>query len=290
MSKKQVFALLFALLLFISAAALALTVDAAKWPVERSGSYSRLEEVAVYLATFEKLPENYLTKSEAQRLGWDNTRGNLWQVAPGCSIGGNRFGNYEGSVPEAKGRSWTECDIGYSGGRRGAKRLVFSNDGLIYYTEDHYRTFEEVNVVFPGKNGENPKTTVAPSSGKRPLLARVEVKKGESYTAWQEVASYLLRYHELPINYITLEEAKELGFSSKRDNMGEVAPEFSIGGGVFGNREGLLPAKEGRTWNECDVDMKADGKRGTHRLVYSNDGLVYLTRDKYKSFTEVKGE
>ena len=60
---------------------------------------------------------------------------------PGCSIGGDVFGNREGSLPDRSGRTWYECDIDYSGGKRGAKRIVYSNDGLIYYTEDHYETF-----------------------------------------------------------------------------------------------------------------------------------------------------
>ena len=67
-------------------------------------------------------------------------------MAEGCSIGGDRFGNYEGSLPSAKGRTWTECDIGYDGGYRGGERIVFSNDGLIYYTDDHYATFDEIEV------------------------------------------------------------------------------------------------------------------------------------------------
>ena len=101
------------------------------------------------------------------------------------------------------------------------------------------------------------------------------------------MAAYLLKYHELPVNYISLNEAKSLGFDPTEDNMGEVAPEFTIGGGVFKNREKLLPEDDFRTWNECDVDT-VNGKRGTHRLVYSSDGLVYLTRDKHKSFVRVE--
>ena len=55
----------------------------------------------------------------------------------------SRFGNYEGLLPEADGRTYAECDIDTLGAdSRGAKRIVFSNDGLIYYTEDHYETFE----------------------------------------------------------------------------------------------------------------------------------------------------
>ena len=112
--------------------------------VVENGEYSDKEHVAAYLRAFGKLPSNYITKKEAQALGWVNTLGNLWDVAPGKSIGGDRFGNYEGQLPTAKGRKYTECDIDFDGNRRNAKRIVFSNDGLIFYTEDHYTTFEEI--------------------------------------------------------------------------------------------------------------------------------------------------
>lgn len=105
------------------------------------GSYTSKEEVALYIHQYGHLPENFITKREAESLGWPG--GNLEPYAPGKCIGGNHFGNYEGRLPEKKGRSYTECDIDTLGKRsRGAKRLVFSNDGLIYYTEDHYETFE----------------------------------------------------------------------------------------------------------------------------------------------------
>ncbi len=110
--------------------------------VEEDGSYTSKEEVALYIHTYGRLPDNYITKREAEDLGWSSSAGNLWDVAPGKSIGGSRFGNYEGNLPEANGRKYYECDIDYEGGRRSAKRIVFSNDGLIFYTEDHYRTFE----------------------------------------------------------------------------------------------------------------------------------------------------
>lgn len=112
--------------------------------IDEGGSYSSKEEVARYLHTYGRLPDNYITKEEARKLGWDSREGNLWEVAPGKSIGGSRFGNYEGMLPQEAGREYFECDIEYSGGRRGAKRIVYSNDGLVYYTEDHYRTFEEL--------------------------------------------------------------------------------------------------------------------------------------------------
>ena len=103
--------------------------------------YDTPEEVAEYLHLYGELPPNYITKEEARDLGWDNSRGNLRDVAPGMSIGGDYFGNYEGMLPEKKGRRYTECDVNYEGGYRGGERIVFSNDGLIYYTDDHYESF-----------------------------------------------------------------------------------------------------------------------------------------------------
>lgn len=111
---------------------------------DEDGSYTSREEIALYIHTYGKLPENFITKKEAQALGWDNKAGNLWEVAPGMSIGGDRFGNYEGLLPDADGRKYYECDIDYEGGYRGSKRIIFSNDGLIYYTEDHYESFEQL--------------------------------------------------------------------------------------------------------------------------------------------------
>ena len=109
--------------------------------VREDGEYTSRDEVAAYLYVFGHLPDNFITKKEAKALGWDSSKGNLGEVAPGKSIGGDYFGNYEGILPEAEGRKYTECDIDSTGGYRGAKRIVFSNDGLIYYTEDHYETF-----------------------------------------------------------------------------------------------------------------------------------------------------
>ena len=110
--------------------------------LDPDGWYSTKEEVALYLYLYGELPGNYITKNKAKDLGWDNTKGNLWDVAPGKSIGGDRFYNNDDQLPEVKGRKYYECDIDYSGGYRGAERIVFSNDGLIYYTGDHYNSFE----------------------------------------------------------------------------------------------------------------------------------------------------
>ncbi|MBO4849085.1 MAG: ribonuclease [Clostridia bacterium] len=109
-------------------------------PVSEDGEYDSKDEVALYIHLFGHLPSNYITKDEARRLGWNG--GSLEPYAPGCSIGGDYFGNYEGLLPKKKGRTYTECDIGTRGkNSRGAKRIIFSNDGLIYYTGDHYDSF-----------------------------------------------------------------------------------------------------------------------------------------------------
>ena len=112
--------------------------------IDEDGHYDTKDEVALYINTYGRLPGNYITKAQAAELGFDNRQTTLDEVAPGRSIGGDRFGNYEGLLPAAPGRTWRECDIDYRGGTRGAKRIVFSNDGLIYYTADHYKTFERL--------------------------------------------------------------------------------------------------------------------------------------------------
>ncbi len=113
--------------------------------VEEDGEYTDKEHVAAYLRAYHRLPSNYITKRDAQNLGWSgNGSDSLWKYAPGKSIGGSRFGNYEGQLPDEPGRRWYECDIDYNGRSRGVKRIVYSSDGLIFYTEDHYNTFEDI--------------------------------------------------------------------------------------------------------------------------------------------------
>ena len=108
--------------------------------IDEDGYYTTKEDVALYIYTYGHLPNNFITKKEAESLGWSG--GGLDDYAFGCCIGGNRFGNYEGLLPEANGRTYTECDIDtMHASKRGAKRIVFSNDGLIYYTDDHYESF-----------------------------------------------------------------------------------------------------------------------------------------------------
>ena len=109
--------------------------------LDEDGVYTSKEDVALYIHLYGHLPNNFITKKQAQALGWSS--GSLEPYAPGKCIGGSRFGNFEGLLPEADGRYYTECDIDTLGAsKRGAKRIVFSNDGLIYYTDDHYESFE----------------------------------------------------------------------------------------------------------------------------------------------------
>ena len=100
--------------------------------------------IADYLFEHGELPENFITKKEAQALGWDSSKNYVGDVAPGKSIGGDRFGNYEGLLPEASGRQYYEADCYYEGAERNAHRIVYSNDGLVYYTSDHYESFVEM--------------------------------------------------------------------------------------------------------------------------------------------------
>lgn len=110
------------------------------------GYYYDLSSVVLYLETYGELPDNYITKSEARELGWEG--GSVENYREGAAIGGDYFGNREGLLPEAAGRSYTECDIDTNGyGSRGSRRLVFSNDGLYFYTSDHYESFSEVIVT-----------------------------------------------------------------------------------------------------------------------------------------------
>ena len=115
--------------------------------IDEDGSYTTKEELALYIHTYGHLPGNFVTKAEASAAGWRG--GGLDEYLPGMCIGGDRFGNREGLLPEATGRSWTECDVNTLHAKsRGAERIVFSNDGLIYYTGDHYDSFE---LLYDGK-------------------------------------------------------------------------------------------------------------------------------------------
>ena len=113
-------------------------------PTEAPGPIIEPQAIADYIFAHGELPDNFITKEEAQALGWDSTRNYVSDVAPGKSIGGDRFGNYEGQLPRKKGRTFRECDCNYTKGKRNGERIVYSNDGHVWYTSDHYETFTEL--------------------------------------------------------------------------------------------------------------------------------------------------
>ena len=157
--------LLAALLLLTGCSLPAVTEDIAELPLadavpetektvpeeEPAGPIIEPQAIADYLFTYGRLPDNFITKKEAQELGWDSTRNYVSDVAPGKSIGGDRFGNYEGVLPKVKGRTYYEADCYYTKGKRTAERIVYSSDGHVWYTEDHYVTFTE---LFPSGQEE----------------------------------------------------------------------------------------------------------------------------------------
>ena len=109
--------------------------------IDENGFYSSKEDVALYIHTYGHLPPNYVTKNQARQKGWEG--GNVEAVlGPGYAIGGDSYGNREGLLPKANGRKYYECDIDTVGYKdRGSRRIIYSNDGLIYYTSDHYESF-----------------------------------------------------------------------------------------------------------------------------------------------------
>ncbi|PQO29108.1 ribonuclease [Blastopirellula marina] len=121
------------------------TSDIAKW---NRDVLQGAEEVAIveHIIAHGSLPDSFVTKNKARDFGWDASEGNLREVAPGKSIGGDRFMNRERELPDAPGRQYFEADLNYHGGSRGAERLVYSSDGLIFVTRDHYRSFQEVRT------------------------------------------------------------------------------------------------------------------------------------------------
>ena len=122
--------------------------DTKKTDKKAQGPIIEPQAIADYIFEHGELPDNFITKKEAQNLGWDSSWNYVSDVAPGKSIGGDRFGNYEGLLPSKKGRTWYEADCYYTKGKRNAHRILFSNDGLVYYTDDHYESFTQ---MFPSK-------------------------------------------------------------------------------------------------------------------------------------------
>lgn len=258
-----------AFLAFVLAVVLAVSCNspALAVSVKENGRYDSKEEVALYLHTFGHLPSNYVTKREARARGWES--GSLEEFFPGCSIGGDVFQNREGLLPKASGRTYYECDIDTAGKiGRGAKRIVFSNDGLIYFTKDRYESF---TLLYDG--------TAASDTG---------IKESGWYDSKEEVALYIRTFGHLPSNYVTKREARARGWEG--GSLEPYYPGCSIGGDVFRNLEGQLPAARGRTYYECDIDTAGRRSRGAKRIIFSNDGFIYYTDDHYETYTLLYGE
>jgi len=113
-------------------------------PAPRPTLGSSLPDVSKSVFKNGSLPDNFITKADAKALGWNPKAGNLDAVAPGRSIGGDVFGNKDGLLPSAPGRTWFEADLNYTGGYRGGERLLYSNDGKLFYSGDHYKTFQQI--------------------------------------------------------------------------------------------------------------------------------------------------
>lgn len=141
--KRLKWSTLFFLFIGFLSACTALDLEAPSSSVTEGERYYAAEEVAEYVHLYEELPPNYLTKNEARDMGWLPAEGNLWEVTDEMVIGGDYFGNFEGLLPENPDRDYYEADVNYVGGHRNAERIVFSDDGLIFYTDDHYETFEQ---------------------------------------------------------------------------------------------------------------------------------------------------
>lgn len=259
--------------------------------VVENGQYSSKDEVALYINQFGKLPSNFMTKKEAEKQGWKS--GALDTVIAGYSIGGDKYGNNEGLLPTKEGRQYYVCDIDTVGQQeRGTKRIVFSNDGLIYYTDDFYASFEllygdELPLTTPVKPTQ-PDNPTPPTPPTPPATGEIVVVEDGQYTSKDEVALYIHLFGKLPSNFMTKKEAKKYGWSSGA--LDRVVPGYSIGGDRFGNNEGLLPTKSGRYYTECDIDTIGEKSRGAKRIVFSNDGLIYYTEDHYETFELLYGE
>ena len=102
------------------------------------------QRLADYLFEHGELPENFVTKKEAQAMGWQNGYRYVSDIEPGLCIGGDYFGNYEQKLPMVKGRKYYEADCFYTGGPRNEYRIIYSTDGHVWYTGDHYNSFTEL--------------------------------------------------------------------------------------------------------------------------------------------------
>lgn len=133
-----------------------------------------------------------------------------------------------------------------------------------------------------------PTATPAPVETAAPQRTKAPIDEDGRYFSKEEVALYIHIYGKLPANFITKDEARDLGWDG--GSVEKYAPGCAIGGDKFGNREGLLPKAKGRQYYECDIDTDGYHSRGSRRIVFSNDGLIYYTHDHYENFELLYGE
>lgn len=133
-----------------------------------------------------------------------------------------------------------------------------------------------------------PALSPTPTAKPTPAPTEAPIAEDGYYYSRDEVALYIHTYGHLPDNFITKDEARDLGWTG--GNVEAYAPEMAIGGDVFGNYEGLLPRARGRVYYECDIDTLGYRSRGSRRIIFSNDGLIYYTGNHYESFTLLYGE
>jgi len=105
---------------------------------------AELVNILISLKTTQWLPDKFVSKAQARALGWKPGQ-DVWKNKKlyGKSIGGDRFQNREKKLPRIK-QGYYEADLDYRGGKRNAKRLIFTREGRGYVTVDHYQTFTEV--------------------------------------------------------------------------------------------------------------------------------------------------
>jgi len=249
--------------------------------ISEEGTYDSKEEVALYLHLYGHLPANFMTKDEASAKGWKG--GALSTVIEGMAIGGDTFEDESGLLPEVKGRTYYVCDINTVGKqKRGQERMVWSDDGNIYYTPDFYETYEHLYG-----DDDVPDVLTADSVSSTEEEEETLPEDG-TYDSKEEVALYLHLYGHLPSNYMTKSQARKKGWSGGA--LSTVVKGMSIGGDVYGNYEGVLPKVNGRTYYECDIDTTGKSKRGSKRIIWSDDGNIYYTEDHYETFEHLYGD
>ncbi len=143
-----------------------------------------------------------------------------------------------------------------------------------------YRSF-----VRPGKKGIAPQTESRANQVRGNEVADSAPGDIEALTREAVVVPYVKQHNRLPYYYVSKREARQKGWIASAGNLCDVLPGHAIGGDVFTNRERSLPSGPGRKWFEADINFRC-GRRTTDRLIYSNDSLVYVTYDHYKTFQQ----